>query len=423
MDERPATYREVFAVREYVHLFFANVLSILGDQLAKVALSFLVFDRTQSEALAAAAFASSYIPWLIGGPLLSAYADRLPRRYVLISCDLVRAGLVVLMVLPGMPSGVLIGLLFTANIFSPPFISARAALMPEIMAGDKYVVANGLDNITYQVGQIIGFAVGGAMLTVLTAQGALAVDAATFVVSALLIAVGVRHRPAAVQSERRPTMRELLGDTWSGAGYVFGNRTLRTYLLLFWLASMFAYAVEGLVVPLTEQLDGSKADSGLILAAAPLGLTLGSFVVGRLIPPGTRIRMLLPLALFSCAILIPIWLAPPLPVLLALLFTMGFCTSFSVPLNPMFGRAVADEYRGRAFGVAISGLYVTQGLGIFAAGLIAQGGLAPTTVAALSGVIGTLVVLAFVPSWPHPTFGLRTSSTRAGAEKSSEAAA
>src|SRR6187551_3167222 len=119
VDDRPATYRDIFAVKEYVHLFTANVLSQLGDQLAKVALTFLVFDRTGSPALSAAAFAVSFVPWVVGGPLLSAYADRIPRRTVTIACDVIRAVLVASLAIPGVPVGALIGILFVANIFSP----------------------------------------------------------------------------------------------------------------------------------------------------------------------------------------------------------------------------------------------------------------------------------------------------------------
>ncbi|WP_329101203.1 hypothetical protein OG792_20410 [Micromonospora sp. NBC_01699] len=79
MTELPATYTQVFAVREYRYLFGAYLLSLLGDQLTAITVAYLVFTGTGSAALAAA-FASSYLAWLTGGPLLSGLADRLPRR-------------------------------------------------------------------------------------------------------------------------------------------------------------------------------------------------------------------------------------------------------------------------------------------------------------------------------------------------------
>jgi len=67
----------------------STLLSIIGDQLAKVALSILVFQRTSSTLLTALTYGLSYLPWVIGGPLLSTLADRLPRRQ---GADHVRSG-------------------------------------------------------------------------------------------------------------------------------------------------------------------------------------------------------------------------------------------------------------------------------------------------------------------------------------------
>ncbi len=92
---RPATFREVFAVREFRPLFGTFLLSTAGDELARVALTVLVYQRTASPLLAALTFAIGHLPWLLGGPLLSAFADRLPRHRVLIATDTFRALLLV----------------------------------------------------------------------------------------------------------------------------------------------------------------------------------------------------------------------------------------------------------------------------------------------------------------------------------------
>lgn len=421
MDERPATYRELFAVREYVHLYGAHVLSLLGDQLAKVALAFLVFDRTNSAALSAAAFAVSYIPWVVGGPLLSSYADRLPRRAILIACDAIRAVIVASLAIPGIPVAVLIAMLFVSNVFSPPFTSARSAMMPDVLEGDKYVVGNGLDNVSNQVCQVLGFALGGPVVTLLSAQGALVVDSFTFLASGVLIATGVKHRPAAAATEGGKGLGSAVRDTASGAAYVFRNRTLRGYLLLLWLISSLAYAAEGLTAPLAEQFHGGPKTGGLLLAVGPLGLATGGIVIGRVCAPALRIRLTIPLAVASCLVLVPVMLAPPLAGVLVLLFVMGFCTSFVIPLNPLYVRAVEPAYRGRAMGVAVSGLNVTQGATMLLAGVIAES-IKPTMVVGLAGLLGVLVAISLIPMWPHPILRVRSSAT-AGADPSGEAAA
>jgi MFS family permease len=393
MAESAVTYREVLGVREYRYLFAAWGLSLAGDQMAKIALSFLVFDDTRSTGLAAAAFAISYAPWVVGGPLLSSLADRLPRRTVMVYCDAVRAVLIGAMVLPGLPPGVLIAMMFAAGLFRPPFQTARSALLPEILHGDSYVAGTALDSIIYQLCTVGGFAGGGILVALLTARGALAFDAVTFAVSGLLIYARVARRPAAAGERRQRGLA-------AGAVVVLGDRVLRAYVLLFWLASGFMYASEGLAAPLSSLYGRGPGTGGLIVAAAPLGMSVTSAALPRLVRPSVRPRLIVPLAAFGCAVLVFVWLRPPLWALLGLLSAAGVGSTFSTLLNPLFGRAVPAAYRGRAFGIAVAGVSATQGVAQILAGVIAAHH-AATSVIGASGVAGVAAVLAVAAIWPR----------------------
>src|SRR5579859_4911578 len=140
-----STFGAVFAIAEFRALWLAQVLSVAGDQLARVALTLLVFDRTHSALLAAVTFAASVVPSFIGG-----LADRLPRRQVMIACDLMRAVLVVVMAISGIPIAVLVALLFLVTMVGAPFLSARAALYPDILTGDLYVLGTAVTLTTMQ---------------------------------------------------------------------------------------------------------------------------------------------------------------------------------------------------------------------------------------------------------------------------------
>jgi MFS family permease len=399
--ERAATYRDVFSVRPYRHLFAASCLSYLGDQLTKVALAVLVFNRTNSPLYAALAYAISFVPWVLGGPLLSSYADLLPRRQVMVVCDIARFGLVALLAVPRMPTVALIVILFVANLFAPPFSSARAAMMPDLMEGDRYVVANGIDGLVRQGTQVAGFLIGGASVAVLHPQGALLLDAGTFVLSALLVLRGVPNVAAVTERSARFS---LLRDTRGGARIVFGDPVLRAYVALFWAASALTYAYEGIAVPYARELHGGASAAGVILAVGPLGLATGSFFLTRALRPTTRMRLLMPFALLSVASLIPALVIRNLTGVAVLLFLAGAGCAFALPLNSLFVRAVPTEYRGRAFGVAQSGVQALQGLAMLLAGAAATK-LSPGTVVAWSGIIGVVVVgtLAYF-LWPRDDF-------------------
>src|SRR4051812_20081333 len=83
---RPASYRDVFAVPEFRTVFLADLLSLIGDQIAAVALAVLLYQGSGSPLVAALGYATAYVPWLIGGPLLAAWAERRPGRNVMVGC-------------------------------------------------------------------------------------------------------------------------------------------------------------------------------------------------------------------------------------------------------------------------------------------------------------------------------------------------
>src|ERR1700716_25213 len=137
------TFREVFAVGEFRALWLAQLLSVAGDQLARVAMTVLVFDRTHSALWTALTYAVTFLPWVIGGVALSGLADRLPRRQVMVASDLARMVLVCLMALvslkaaPGVALWIMVALLFVVTLLDSPFKSARSAMMPDILTGER----------------------------------------------------------------------------------------------------------------------------------------------------------------------------------------------------------------------------------------------------------------------------------------------
>lgn len=353
-----ASFRDVFAVSEFRALWVAQMLSVAGDQLARVALTVLVYDRTRSAFLAAVTFVMGVMPVFIGGAVLSGLADRLPRRAVMIASDLSRAALVAVMALPGIPLAVLVILLFVVTAGSAPFTSARAAIYPEILAGDRYVVATAVSLATFQLAQVIGFAAGGAIVAFFGVRTSLLLDAATFIASALLIRFGVASRPAANTS---PAPRAApLADLAAGIRLVFGNQALRIPLLFGWL-SAFYNVPEGVAAPFARMLGGGAMATGLLLASQPFGYTLGALAFGRMVKPAFRRKLMPPLAILCCAILIPIALQPDLPAVLLILAASGACACFQVTANSTFVAAAPAAQRSQAFGLAAAGMSLGQG--------------------------------------------------------------
>lgn len=411
MTERAATYREVFGVGEFRALFGAHLASVIGDQFARIALVVLVYQRTGSAALTALTYALTFLPALVAGPLLSGLADRYPRRAVMIWADLVRAVLVALMAVPGMPFVGLCGLLVLVQLLAAPFNAARAATLPLILDGDRYVVASALSNMTYQAAQLVGFVGGGLVVVGVNPSGALLIDAATFALSAVLIRLGVARRPAPSRDTVDGARQGWLGGIAAGGRLVWGDRKLRLLVGLLCVAS-FPVTAEGLAVPYADALGVGAASVGLLLAADPAGSLIGMAIMDR-VRPAWRLRLIRPLSVASCAVLVVVVTQPAIVGMVAVLALSGACSAYLNVVNAEFVRAVPDSQRGQAFGLASTAMRVTQGMAVLAAGVTADL-VRPAVVIAAAGAVGAVAAWSMATGWLRATAPADTNAPADG---------
>jgi MFS family permease len=405
-DPGKPTFRQIFANPEFRAVWLAQLLSVAGDQLARVAITVLVYDRTRSPFWTALTYAVTLLPWVVGGLALSGLADRLPRRQVMVVCDLARLVFVCLMALVSLTAPpeaglwILVALLFVVTLLDSPFKSARSAMMPDILTGERYVLGTAVTQTTLQVAMVSGYALGGLIVALLGVRIALLIDAATFAASAILIWFWVRHRPAAVDpATGRPSQ---LAQIAAGIRLVFGDRALRTLMLLGWLVAFYVVPM-GLAAPYAASFHASLAipiATGLVFAAGPFGTAVGAVVLGRTITPAARQRWMGPMAAAACGVLLFCALQPDLVAALLIIAVSGACASYQVAANAAFVATVPPERRGQAFGLANGGMQVTQGLWIVLAGAVASShAVTPGTVIAISGGLGALLAAALAITW------------------------
>ncbi|TDB94132.1 MFS transporter [Micromonospora fluostatini] len=402
-EERAATFREVFALREYRSILTATTLAWVGDYIAKAAVTVLVYRESESVALSAAAFAVGFLPWLIGGPLLATVAERYRYRHVMVACDLIRMTLVALVAIPGMPVWAILCLLFLTTLANPPSQAARSALLPLVLSGDRLVVGLSINASVGQAAQVVGYLLGAAIATI-NPTVALLVNATTFALSAVLVRLGVRDRPSAMTAAHRS---HLLRETGEGFRLVFGDPTLRAIAVTVFSAMLFAIVPEGLAAAWAREGNTSGLDAGTaqaaIMAANPVGFILGGLLIGRAVAPARRVQLVRPLAVAAPLTLVPVLFdLPPLAVAL-LAAVCGAAVGGLLPVaNGMFVRALPDGYRARAFGVMATGLQVIQGLAVLVTGLLAEWASIPVVVGVWSAA-GVVLMLLVGASWPGRT--------------------
>jgi MFS family permease len=399
LDSERVSFASVLAVGEFRALWLAQVFSVLGDQLARVALSLLVFNRTGSSGLAALTYALTFLPDLVGGPLLSGLADRYPRRQVMVVADVARALLVAVMAVGGVPFWALCVLLIAVQLLASPFNAARNAVMPAIMDGEenKFVTGLALITITYQTAQLAGYVVGGALVAFTGTSTALAVDAGTFVLSGLLIGFGTRHRDVPPADGATPQRRTTLTSLTAGARLVWRDRALRALVGLACVSGFYVVA-EGLSVPYAHELGGGALVTGLLFAASPAGAALGMVVLTRLVPAPRRRRLLGPLAVLACAVLMVCGARPGLAMTIVVWAISGAASAYQTIASATFTLAVPDSAKGQAFGLASTALRVAQGLGVVIAGAVADQ-VSPTWVVAGAGALGTVAAAGAATAW------------------------
>ncbi len=388
MSAEAATFRDVLRSREFTLLWLAEAQSLLGDQLARVALSILVYDRTRSGFATAAVYALTFLPAIVGNVVLGAAGDRIARRRLLVGVDLVRAALVALMAVLAPTLPVVVALLVVVVVLGSPWGAAQAALIVDLLPGPAYPVGVGLRTATLQGAQLIGFGIGGAAVAVFGARTALAIDAASYLLSAVVIRFGVRSRPALPS---RPN--DARGGWRHGVRQLWRNRRVRLLLPFTWLLGVLVIP-EGLAAPYAVHLGAGPRAVGVLLAAGPTGVLIGSVVFSRWVPARLRSALLGPLAVAAGLPMIACAAVTGLPATAALWCLSGVCTAYQVQVVTELVAAIDETVRARTLGLASAGLLAAQGVGLLGGGALAQFTTVRTAVT-VAGAVATGLAAVF----------------------------
>lgn len=406
--ERKITFGEVFGIGEYRAIFSATQLSWIGEYMSKAAVMALVFAQTGSVSLAAASFAISFAPWLIGGPFLATLAERYRYKRVMVTCDLLRAGMIGLVALPGMPLPAMLLLVFCVALLAPPGQAARSATLPLVLTGERVVLGLAVNQTSGQAMQVVGY-FSGAAIAIVNPRLALLVNAATFTLSAVILWRGLRDRPPAMRATHRSN---LLRETAEGFQVVFGTPALRVIAILVFTSMLFVIVPEGLAIGWASELaegEGTRQGfyQGMIMVANPVGYALGALLIARLLLPTARRRLVPFLAVLGPLALVPAFGNPQIVAVVVMAMLSGLAMAGMTPtVNGLFVQALPNGYRARAFGVMNSGMQAIQGIAILATGVLV--GLAGSNrlhlVVGFWCLAGVLVMTLLAVRWPKPAF-------------------
>ena len=265
-------YRDALRVPEFRALFAAYTVSMLGDIVAAVALTVLVFERSGSSFLAGFTFTLAFVPYLFSGALLSSLVDRVPPRRLMIGCDLLSALIVALMASSAVPVWALLALLFLLGLISPVAGGMRNRLLVVVLPGGAFIAGRSLFRIVAQSAQVVGNAAGGLLIALTSPRGALLVDCVSFLGSAFVVRVATRAR-APLGGEAGEM--NILRDSLAGASAVLSDPRIRRVLLLGWLVPTCAVAPEALAAPYVAQSRALRRGGRMVARSHPDGHARG----------------------------------------------------------------------------------------------------------------------------------------------------
>ncbi|MEU7893951.1 MFS transporter [Nonomuraea sp. NPDC049152] len=387
-----ATYRQVFGVTEFRALFGHHALGIAATTMQSLGISALVYALTRSAYLSAIAYLAGFLPHAVGGLTLLSFADRLPPRALLIGWSLASALGAGVLALDRLPVWAMLAIVVALGVTTPVAGAAKLALVADIVPEGTYVLARSVLNVAVGIMQIVGFAIGGSVLALVSPSGALWCTAGLYAGAAVILRLWLPARPARAEGPA------TVGATWRGTRDLFAVPAIRALLIAQWLPSGIIVGAEALFVAYV----GNAAGAPYFASAA--GMLIGDVVVGRVLSARLRWATVVPLMVLLAVPYLLFVLGPGVAVAAVLAGIASIGYGHHLALQEKYLEVVPEEVRGQALGLANSGMMTGQG--VTAAML---GGAAQLTGAgqaiALAGALSLVSALALAPF-------LRTSRLR-----------
>ncbi|MYW97932.1 MFS transporter [Amycolatopsis rubida] len=412
MQEAPgekATYGQVFADHRFRVLFAARALGVTADALRSVALSILVFNRTDSPLLAAVAFSIGFLPQAIGGTFLGALVDRFPPRELIATGYLAQCLTGMALAYAHLP--VTVGLILVGAVAcaTPVFTGASSLFVAEALHGDAYVLGRSLFYLVAVGAQLAGLAGGGVVTAVLGAEHTMAATAVLHLAAALTTRLCL---PRQARPERNKP-EAVVRASWQRNRQLLGIPAVRKLLLVQCIPSGFAAAAESLLIPYCAERQFTSTQAGFLLACLPAGMLVGDLAVGRLLEPAARERLVLALLLTLALPSVLLTLPVPYPVVVVVFIVTGSGFAYLLGIQRAFLAAVPEQLRGQSFALLNTGTMTTQGAAPALFGGIAE--FLPVAVAvSLTGVASLATTLSLrrtvTHDWGKPTKSVTETS-------------
>lgn len=359
----------VLRQRNFALLWFSGLISMIGDWMLFIALPIHTYTLTQSSLATGLMFMAGTLPRILIGSVAGVFVDRWNRQHTMVIADLSRVVLVLLLLLVRSADSIWIVYMvaFLQATISQFFGPAEDALLPQLVDKSQLVAANSLNALNNNLARLAGPALGGLLLGSLGFGNVVLIDSLSFLISGILIGLIAFSAPVPKHEKTDGSLAPLsrLREDWlSGVRFIRKSSPVSTIFLIMGIVGI----AEGLfnvmfVIFVSQNLGGGALEFGWLTSAQAIGGLMGGLVIGWV---GDRIqpnRMTGLLAANGVLILLLVSLSS-LPWAIVLILLAGLpLVGFSVGVNTLLQRHVADHFRGRVFGALGTSMAICMLLG------------------------------------------------------------
>jgi predicted MFS family arabinose efflux permease len=362
--------------RDFALLWTGGLVSVAGDWVLNAALPFFVYEATGSTFATAGMIVARLAPSVLLGSVAGVFVDRWSRKRVLVSTNLVQAGVVALLLL--VPAEGWLWVVFVVAAaqsvlasFSSP---AESALLPSLVGPDELLAANALNTLNNRIARLAGVPIGGALLTYAGLEAVVVVDAVSFAAAAVLIAPIAAHQVPRVLAEASSAWKSFWREWLEGLRLVRGDRTIALLFLVFGLMTFGGTMLDPLTVAWVRDVLGEGPQVfAWILTVHAAGGIVGSLLVGRFGGQFIPRDLIGWGSVIAGAALALRYNLPSVALALAMSAVAGVTSvASSIGVETLAMRSVRDELRGRVFGSLNATLGLLSLAGAAVGGLLAE---------------------------------------------------
>jgi predicted MFS family arabinose efflux permease len=370
----------------FARLWFGGLVSLTGDWILIVGLPFEIYRRTGSTLATAIMAIAFLVPSIALGSVAGVFVDRWDRRRLMVVIDLILAvAILPLLAVDALGVWIAYVVLVVMSCLEQLFTPAEGALLPNLLenADDDLVTANALNGLNNHLSRLIGPALGGIIVATGGLVAVTLIDAASFLIAALLIwsirsphTKAVRHD--SLEHEAATAWMRLLGEWRDGLRVIWHQPVLRALLFFFVITFIGEGLTITLFVPWTiDALHADSAGYGALLSTQAIGGFAGAVVIGRLGSRVDPLRLLIGSALLFGLIDLGLFTYPAIfphiePALVVMVIVGVPGAGMMAARSTLQQTLALDSHRGRVIG-AMSALGALGSLlGATAAGFLGE---------------------------------------------------